>query len=30
MESLEFVQDTTLSDNAIYEVDGAERPTSGG
>ena len=28
MESLEFVQDTTLSDNVIYEVGGAEGPTS--
>jgi molecular chaperone GrpE len=27
MESLEFVQDTTLSDNGIYEV--GEGPTSG-
>jgi molecular chaperone GrpE len=29
MERLEFVQDTTLSDNDIYEVGGAERPASG-
>jgi molecular chaperone GrpE len=29
MESLEFVQDTTLSDNGIYEVGRAEGPTSG-
>jgi molecular chaperone GrpE len=29
MESLEFVQDTTLSDNGIYEVGGEERPASG-
>ena len=29
MESLEFVQDTTVSDNGIYEVGGAEEPTSG-
>ncbi len=28
MESLEFVQDTTLSDNGIYEVGGAKGPTS--
>ena len=28
MESLEFVQDTTLSDNGIYEVGGAEGSTS--
>ena len=30
MESLEFVHDTTLSDNDIYEVGGAEGLTSGG
>lgn len=29
MESLEFVQDTTLLDNGIYEVSEAEGPTSG-
>ena len=29
MESLEFVQETTLSDNGIYEVGEAEGPTSG-
>ena len=29
MKSLEFVQDTTVSDNGIYEVGGAEAPTSG-
>ena len=29
MKTLEFVQDTTVSDNSIYEVDGAEEPTSG-
>ena len=30
MEALEFAQDTTLSDNGIYEVSEAEGPTSGG
>ncbi len=29
MEGLEFAQDTTLSDNGIYEVSEAEEPTSG-
>ena len=29
MESLKFAQDTTLSDNGIYEVSEAEGPTSG-
>ena len=29
MESLEFAQDTTLSDNGVYEVSEAEGPTSG-
>lgn len=29
MEGLEFAQDTTLSDNGIYEVSEAEGPTSG-
>ena len=29
MESLEFVQDTTLLDNGIYEVGGVEGPASG-
>ena len=29
MEILEFVQDTTLSDKGIYDVGGAEGPTSG-
>jgi molecular chaperone GrpE len=29
MESLEFLQDTTLSNNGIYEVGEAEGPTSG-
>ena len=29
MESLEFVPDTTLLDNGIYEVSEAEGPTSG-
>ena len=29
METLEFVQDTTLSNNGIYEVGGAEGATSG-
>ena len=28
MESLEFVQDTTLSDHGIYEVSDGEKPTS--
>ena len=29
MESLEFAQDTTLSDNGVYEASEAEGPTSG-
>jgi len=29
MESLKFVQDTTISDNGIYEVSEADAPTSG-